>query len=394
MIGRGLLVLTMLANCVLSLPVTSSQLENEDVQVMKCIVEALADVLSRPRPLPVSQECLVLLKTDDRLVTILRRHNFLKELQEIAVQGGQERAQLQRDAAAPLDPVTETPPTPGDASDRSMLEALGGPGERSILSQKRRTGNRDGEGEKSERRRDGESQEDGDIVKEVHLKREDEESPGSHVSESVEEWSEGKAEKREGEEEEEEEEEEGSKAKRVNSEENSEEENMTKVEKSAASDEKRDAHGGKSKGLMFGEKDEEEQKKRSSLFSHKQEEDVKRGSRESLKRWAKRGKNGLQLKKKTGGKEAQHVSGQQEVPHHSKELAEDGEEKKKKRDTQRSPEEKELQMLASRAPEERKGLEEEGSASRKTEEPEIESLAAIESELENVAQKLHELRRG
>lgn len=118
---------------------------------------------------------------------------------------------------------------------------------------------------------------------------------------------------------------------------------------------------------MFGEKDEEEQKKRSSLFSHKQEEDVKRGSRESLKRWAKRGKNGLQLKKKTGGKEAQHVSGQQEVPHHSKELAEDGEEKKKKRDTQRSPEEKELQMLASRAPEERKGLEEEGSASRKTE---------------------------
>lgn len=33
------------------------------LQVMKCIVEALADVLSRPRPLPVSQECLVTLKT-------------------------------------------------------------------------------------------------------------------------------------------------------------------------------------------------------------------------------------------------------------------------------------------------------------------------------------------
>lgn len=33
------------------------------LQVMKCIVEALADVLSRPHPLPVSQECLVTLKT-------------------------------------------------------------------------------------------------------------------------------------------------------------------------------------------------------------------------------------------------------------------------------------------------------------------------------------------
>lgn len=33
------------------------------LQVMKCIVEALADVLSRPHPVPVSQECLVTLKT-------------------------------------------------------------------------------------------------------------------------------------------------------------------------------------------------------------------------------------------------------------------------------------------------------------------------------------------
>uniref|UniRef100_A0A3B5A1A7 Chromogranin-A n=1 Tax=Stegastes partitus TaxID=144197 RepID=A0A3B5A1A7_9TELE len=55
--------------------------------VMKCIVEALADVLSRQQHVPVSQDCLETLKTDDRLVTILRHHSFLKELQEIAVQG-------------------------------------------------------------------------------------------------------------------------------------------------------------------------------------------------------------------------------------------------------------------------------------------------------------------
>lgn len=35
------------------------------LQVMKCIVEALADVLSRPHPMPLSQECLVTLKTGE-----------------------------------------------------------------------------------------------------------------------------------------------------------------------------------------------------------------------------------------------------------------------------------------------------------------------------------------
>ncbi|XP_039981544.1 chromogranin-A [Xiphias gladius] len=391
MTGSGLFVWTMLSGCVLSLPVISSQLENEDVEVMKCIVEALADVLSRPRPMPVSQECLVILKTDDRLVTILRHHKFLKELQEVAVQGGQERAQLQRDAATP-DPTTQTPQTTDDVADRSMLEALGGPGERSILSQKRRTGNADGEGEKNESLRDGEYQADNDIFEEVQVKREDDESPGSHVSKSVDEWHEGKAEKREEEEEEEYEE------KRANSEENSEEENISKDISSAASDEKTDAPRKKSKEKKFDEEDKEEKDKRSVLFSNKEVEEqegegeIMRGNRESLKRWTKRGK-GLQLKKNAGRKEVQQYNSQQEVPHHSKEVTED-EEEKKKRDTQKSPEEKELQMIARRAPEERRGLEEEGSASRKSEEPEIESLAAIESELEDVAQKLHELRQG
>ncbi|KAM9339531.1 uncharacterized protein ABDE67_017176 [Symphorus nematophorus] len=386
MIGRGLFVLTILFNCVLSLPVTPSQLENEDVKVMKCIVEALADVLSRPHPMPVSQECLVTLKTDDRLVSILRHHNFLKELQEIAVQGGQERSQLQRDAAT-SDPTTQTPQTASDLADRSMLEALGGPGERSILSQKRRMLNGDGEEEKDESQGDEESQEENGMAEEMQVKRENEERPVSHM----EEWSEDKTEKREEEEEDEEYEE-----KRADSQENSEE-NMTKEKKGAGSGEKRDVTRSKYKEKMSDEEDEEDKDKRLALFSRKQEEkqheeedegETKRGSRENLKRWTKRGK-ALSLKKnKAVGKEVQ-----QEVSHHSKEVSEE-EEAKKKRDAQRSPEEKELQMIARRGPEERRGSEEEGSASRKSEEPEIESLAAIESELENVAQKLHELRRG
>lgn len=364
MIGRGLFLLTILSSCVLSLPVTSSQLENEDVKVMKCIVEALADVLSRPHPMPVSQECLATLKMDDRLVTILRHQNFLKEMQEIAAQGGRGRADTPT-AAAPTLQATD------DVPDRSMLEALGGPGERSILS--KRTGA--GKDEKEAGMEDGELQGDNE-AEEVQVKRESDESPGSHVSESAEEWREGEDEKRE-------EDEEGYDKKRA--EEISEEES-----KDDGSDEKRDARRKKSKDETSDE--EEETTKRLSLF-HKnkgkeegRKEETKRGNGESLQRWTKATKP-LLLKKKAATKEEQH-----EVPHHSKEIAEEKEVEKK--NAQKSPEEKELQMIARRAPEERRGLEEEGSASRKSEEPEIESLAAIESELENVAQKLHELRRG
>ncbi|KAF7661482.1 hypothetical protein LDENG_00260740 [Lucifuga dentata] len=388
MIGRGLFIVAILSNCVLSLPVTSSQLENEDVKVMKCIVEALADVLSRPHPLPVSQECLVILRMDDRLVSILHHHNFLKELQSIAAQGGRERSQLQGDA----DRVTQTPQTSRDVADRSMLEALGEPGEKSILFQKKRTGNGYREGEKDESLEDEESQEYRDVGGKEE-KREKMESLGSHVSEAVDDWSESKAEKREEEEEYEE--------KRGNSDENSEErledESMTMDKKGAASEENRHGPGKKSEEKKAAEEDEEEEdepgeKKRSKLFSHHKEEEeeeeeedggeVTRRSRESLKQWTKRTK----VLKKAGEKERKVLSS------HSKEVT--GEEEEDKRGKEKSLEEKELQMIAQRSPEEKRALEEEGSASRKSEEPDIVSLAAIESELENVAQKLHELSRG
>lgn len=143
----------------------------------------------------------------------------------------------------------------------------------------------------------------------------------------------------------------------------------------AGSGEKKDAPRNKSKEKKSNEEDAEEEDKRSALFSHKkeveQEEEkdegeTKRGNKESLKRWTKRGK-ALSLTKKAVGKEAQQLNSQQEVPHHSKEFTEEEEEEKKKRGMQRSLEEKELQMIARRLPEEKRGSEEEGSASRKSE---------------------------
>ncbi|XP_037306052.2 chromogranin-A [Pungitius pungitius] len=397
MIARGLFVLSVLTSCVVSLPVTPSQLENEneDVEVMKCIVEALADVLSRPHPVPVSEECLVTMKTDDRLVSVLRRHNFLKLLQDIAVRGHQERA------AATPEPTTRTPQAAEDDADQSMLEALGGPGERSILSQKEREGEKDdsvGGGESRDATATGEEEEEEEEEEEVkeeeqHEEEEEErdESPGSRGSASVEEGSEGKADKR-GEEEEEEEDHEEKRA-------HLHEEHMMKDKKGARSGEERDAPRIKSqkKFVEEGEEEEEEEEeedKRSAYFSHgpkpegeQEEEEEVAGEmkRDSHTRWTKRGKSSPGGKQKAVGEEA---------PHHSKEEQEEEEkEGEKKGHAQRSPEEKELRMIAG-GPEERRGAEEEGSAGRKPEEPGIESLAAIESELESVAQKLHEMRRG
>ncbi|XP_015236135.1 PREDICTED: chromogranin-A [Cyprinodon variegatus] len=363
MIGRGLLILTILSNCVLSLPVTSSQLENEDVEVMKCIVEALADVLSRPKKVPVSQECLDTLKTDEKLLTILRHHNFLKELQKIAAQGDQERTQPQRYVDKPA-PTRQSLHTTADGADRSMLEALGGPGERSILSQRKRAGE---SGEEKDETRE-ESREDSE-AKEEHVRRDEDETPTE--AEDVD-------------------------AGTTSSEENSEEENEMEDKKGDPSDKKRSSSKDNQEQKMGETGEKEKSDKRSEFFSQKHDvkaEDekreykgVKRGRGESLNHLTQR------AKKKAGKEEAPQPDSQKQTSLHSKE--EETEQKKKKRDPERSPEERELQMIARGTPEEREVMEEEGSATRKSEEPEIESLAAIETELENVAQKLHQLGRG
>ncbi|CAO2587175.1 Chga [Lemmus lemmus] len=56
-------------------------------QVMKCVVEVISDSLSKPSPMPVSPECLEILQGDERVLSILRHQNLLKELQDLALQG-------------------------------------------------------------------------------------------------------------------------------------------------------------------------------------------------------------------------------------------------------------------------------------------------------------------
>ncbi|XP_057679036.1 chromogranin-A [Corythoichthys intestinalis] len=280
----ALLTLTLLVKSVLSVPVTPSVLENDDVKVMKCVVEALADVLSRPRPLPVSEQCLQTLRTDERLQSLLRHYDFLKELQDVATHG--DRKAPEGGAMAP-NHATPSLESPDSIPDGSMLTALGGPGEHSILSQ--------------ERRRSDEVEEENNSALWLAGEKREEEDP----------------------------------------------------KKAWAS------------GEMRRSGSKEEQDKRSA-----EEEEEENDNEEGMKKRSKSQKEG-----------------KEEAPHHSKEVLEDEELKKKKRN--RSPEEKELQMIARRTPDE-----EDGSAARKAEDTEVENLATIESELENVAHKLRQLREG
>ncbi|XP_020856040.1 chromogranin-A isoform X2 [Phascolarctos cinereus] len=88
-------VLLVSAMQVIAFPVNSPA-NKSDTKVMRCIVEVISDTLSKPSPLPISEDCFETLRGDERIISILRHQNLLKELQELAIQGASERAQQQK----------------------------------------------------------------------------------------------------------------------------------------------------------------------------------------------------------------------------------------------------------------------------------------------------------
>ncbi|EDL81752.1 chromogranin A, isoform CRA_d [Rattus norvegicus] len=79
------LALLLCAGQVFALPVNSPMTKG-DTKVMKCVLEVISDSLSKPSPMPVSPECLETLQGDERVLSILRHQNLLKELQDLALQ--------------------------------------------------------------------------------------------------------------------------------------------------------------------------------------------------------------------------------------------------------------------------------------------------------------------
>ncbi|XP_006839623.1 PREDICTED: chromogranin-A [Chrysochloris asiatica] len=94
--SAAVLALLLCAGQAIALPV-NSLMNKGDTEVMKCIVEVISDTLSKPSPMPVSQECFETLQGDERILSILRHQNLLKELQDLALQGAKERAHQQKE---------------------------------------------------------------------------------------------------------------------------------------------------------------------------------------------------------------------------------------------------------------------------------------------------------
>ncbi|XP_061469235.1 chromogranin-A [Rhineura floridana] len=466
MTRTALLAALLLAGQVISLPVTNPTTK-DDAKVMNCIVEVISGIVSKPNPLPISQECLETLQGDERVLSILRHQNLLKELQEIAIQGASERTEQQKKSSSFEDELSEVLESQGNKNtERDLLEAT--PDEEPAASfaeleaeKSRKNLERDGSKEdernsleeRESRARDVEPEDgkkaagfdssevgqtkelpwDGAVDNNIHDDTREDEVPQQrrqedgeaaereemdavaeekeHISknsqgesnEEVEDSVRDQAEEEDENEEEEEVDEKGtSDEERPTSPEDKddqrEDDNQDADQDGKLSKEKEKFHG--ARGGRHHSRDEARQDENTShsrhLESEEVEEDPSRGLEDS-KRWNKMDELAKQLTttKRTEENESD------EDPDRSMKLAlrshnydfrtsEDDMRRTQKHHSKEESIEGAFPLAA--MPEEKK--DEEGSANRRTEDQELESLAAIEAELEKVAHKLHALQRG
>ncbi|NXK05126.1 CMGA protein, partial [Herpetotheres cachinnans] len=439
--------------------------------VMKCIVEVISDTLSKPNPLPISKECLETLRGDERIISILRHQNLLKELQEIAAEGGavafcyfllldtgaNERTQQQKKNSGFEDELSEVLESQNDKNkQRGSLAELAAQktqknedsreeGKNSLEEREPRP--RDADPGKKEDREEAESNEIGDTedaqrdkALDNHISKDfsedeqqqqgDEEEQHRGPRDSLEFEDEGEQPSRQGREQSKE-----AAGERVEREDdggdNAAEEDPTEAERSldlAAEDEEAEEmqeNDNNDSALGFGkdgrsseEEEEEEQPRALRGGRHHLEDEGMQGEEdtfqprdakseemeeESSREWedSKRWNKMDELAKQLTSKKRMEENDSGEDPDRSMKMAF----RSRKYDFS-SPEEdvrrswkhhskedsSEGGFPLAPMPEEKK--DEEGSANRRTEDQELESLAAIEAELERVAHKLHELRRG
>ncbi|KFO13076.1 Chromogranin-A, partial [Balearica regulorum gibbericeps] len=440
-----------------SLPVTND-MNKGDTKVMKCIVEVISDTLSKPNPLPISEECLETLRGDERIISILRHQNLLKELQEIAAQGANERIQQQKKNSGFEDELSEVlesqndknkqrgqcqPPHPGNPAQKiQQNEDSREEGKNSLEEREPRP--RDADPGEKEDREEAESNEirdtedaqrdealdnhiSKDFSKDEQQQQRDEEEEPRGPRDSLELEDDRDQLSRKGQEQSKE------AGERVEREDDggddAAEEDPTEAERSldlAEEDEEAEEMQGDDNNddaLGFGKdgrssEEEEEEQPRALRGRHRLEDEGMQGEEdifqprdakseemeeESSREWedSKRWNKMDELAKQLTSKKRMEENDSGEDPDRSMKMAL----RSRKYDFS-SPEEdvrrswkhhskedsSEGGFPLAPMPEEKK--DEEGSANRRTEDQELESLAAIEAELERVAHKLHELRRG
>ncbi|KAF1526392.1 Chromogranin-A, partial [Eudyptes sclateri] len=443
--------------------------------VMKCIVEVISDTLSKPNPLPISEECLETLRGDERIISILRHQNLLKELQEIAAQGtvslqlfgkrgficANERTQQKKKNSGFEDELSEVLESQNDNNKQRDEQPTGSLAELAAQKTQQNEDSRE-EGKSRLEEREPRSRDADPAEKEDREEAESEigntedaqqdEALDNHISKD---FSEDEQQQRGNEEEQPrgprdslELEDEGEQPSRQGQEQSKEvagervereddrgddaaEEDPTEAERSIdlaeedEEDEEMQGDDNNDDALGFGkdrqsseEEEEEEQPRALRGGRHRLEDEGMQGEEdtfqsrdakseeveeESSREWedSKRWNKMDELAKQLTSKKRMEENDSGEDPDRSMKMAF----RSRKYDFS-SPEEDvrrswkhHLKKDSSEGgfplapmPEEKK--DEEGSANRRTEDQELESLAAIEAELERVAHKLHELRRG
>ncbi|XP_069805437.1 chromogranin-A [Dendropsophus ebraccatus] len=401
MLYIGVLSIALCAVQVISFPASSRDAE-DDTKVMKCIVEVISDTLSKPNPVPTSQDCLETLRGDERIISILRHQNLLKELQDLAAQGAIERIQKQKKNGGfgeELSGVLEkqsNKPLPSDKSQASPP-----PGKSSEREEEKRPSEQEEE-EEEERKKSSERPEEDDSNEELEsneISKRDETSEDEEIDNRI--------------------------TDEINDMElpKDNQEGRTSEEKESVSKKESDHPDQENRKQDSNETDNEEDdtqrednsmripedlnKESTSDPEHskeaKQDEDAIDCAEENAasdddaskdledsKRWNKMDELAKELRAKKCAARSSEDSPDQSMkipPKQPNDLSSHQEPQPWQREDSSETE----APILKRA-EERK--EEEGSANRKTEDQELESLAAIEAELENVAHKLHDLRRG
>ncbi|NXK61804.1 CMGA protein, partial [Sylvietta virens] len=439
--------------------------------VMKCIVEVISDTLSKPNPLPISEECLETLRGDERIISILRHQNLLKELQEIAAQegtvafpyflllytGANERIQQQKKNSGFEDELSEVLESQNDKNkQRGSLAELA-----AQKPQQNEDSREEGKNSLEERelrpqdtdlveKEDQEEAESNDIrdtedthrnkVLDNHIGKnfsedeqqedEEEEPRGSRDSPEIED--DGEEPSRQGQEHSKEAA--GERVEREDDGDEAAEEDPTEAERSldlAEEDEEaeemqrgdnNDDELGFGKDVQSSEEEEEEEEEEQPRAlrggRHRLQDEGMQGEEdtfqprdaksdeveeESSREWedTKRWNKMDELAKQLTSKKRMEENDSEEDPDRSmkktfrsRKYAFSSPEEDVRRSWKRHSKEDSSEGGFPLAPMPEEKKDEEGSANRRTEDQELESLAAIEAELERVAHKLHELRRG
>ncbi|KAF1497040.1 Chromogranin-A, partial [Eudyptula minor novaehollandiae] len=443
--------------------------------VMKCVVEVISDTLSKPNPLPISEECLETLRGDERIISILRHQNLLKELQEIAAQGeavvfpyfllldagANERTQQKKKNSGFEDELSEVLESQNDNNKQRDEQPTGSLAEPAAQKTQQNEDSRE-EGKSRLEEREPRPRDANPAEKEDREEAESEigntedaqqdEALDNHISKD---FSEDEQQQRGNEEEQPrgprdslELEDEGEQPSRQGQEQSKEvagervereddggddaaEEDPTEAERSIdlaeedEEDEEMQGDDNNDDALGFGkdqqsseEEEEEEQPRALRGGRHRLEDEGMQGEEdtfqprdakseeveeESSREWedSKRWNKMDELAKQLTSKKRMEENDSGEDPDRSMKMAfrsrkydfsspEEDVRRSWKHHSKKDSSEGGFPLAP--MPEEKK--DEEGSANRRTEDQELESLAAIEAELERVAHKLHELRRG